>query len=51
MMSTHSLRSPTLPAGVRSRFVSGINGLTVHLLEAGYAAKDKALRAAAARLP
>jgi len=40
-MSTHSLRSPTLPAGVRSRFVSGINGLTVHLLEAGYAAKDK----------
>jgi len=25
-----------LPQGVRSRFASGINGLTMHLLEAGY---------------
>jgi pimeloyl-ACP methyl ester carboxylesterase len=25
-----------LPAGVRSRFVDGVNGLRVHLLEAGY---------------
>ena len=41
MMSTLSLRTPTLPAGIRSRFVSGVNGLTVHLLEAGYVAKGK----------
>ena len=26
----------TLPAGVRSRFVEGVNGLTVHVLEAGF---------------
>jgi pimeloyl-ACP methyl ester carboxylesterase len=26
----------TLPAGIRSRFVNGINGLTMHLLEAGH---------------
>src|SRR6188508_586283 len=25
-----------LPAGIRSRFVSGINGLTMHVLEAGF---------------
>ena len=26
----------TLPAGIRSRVVTGVNGLTVHLLEAGF---------------
>src|SRR6185437_17049932 len=26
----------TLPAGVRSRTVANVNGLTVHMLEAGY---------------
>ncbi len=26
----------TLPAGIRSRLVSGINGLTMHVLEAGF---------------
>jgi len=26
----------TLPAGVRSRFVEGVNGLTMHLIEAGF---------------
>jgi pimeloyl-ACP methyl ester carboxylesterase len=26
----------TLPAGVRSRLVEGVNGMTVHILEAGY---------------
>jgi pimeloyl-ACP methyl ester carboxylesterase len=26
----------TLPAGIRSRFVRGINGLTMHVLEAGF---------------
>lgn len=26
----------TLPTGVRSRFISNVNGLTIHILEAGY---------------
>jgi hypothetical protein len=30
------LDSATLPAGIRSRFVDGINGLRVHVLEAGF---------------
>jgi pimeloyl-ACP methyl ester carboxylesterase len=30
------LDTPTLPPGVRSRFVDGINGLRVHVLEAGF---------------
>ena len=30
------LSTPTLPAGIRSRFVEGINGLTMHVLEAGF---------------
>jgi pimeloyl-ACP methyl ester carboxylesterase len=30
-----------LPAGIRSRFVSGINGLTMHMLEAGFEAKNR----------
>ena len=28
--------SEWLPAGIRSRFVNGVNGLRIHLLEAGY---------------
>jgi pimeloyl-ACP methyl ester carboxylesterase len=31
----------TLPAGVRSRAVSNVNGLTVHILEAGYETPDR----------
>jgi pimeloyl-ACP methyl ester carboxylesterase len=30
-----SLDSALLPEGVRARFVPGVNGLTVHMLEAG----------------
>jgi pimeloyl-ACP methyl ester carboxylesterase len=30
-----------LPAGIRSRFVEGINGLRMHVLEAGYEAKAR----------
>lgn len=30
-----------LPQGVRSRFVDGINGLRIHVLEAGYEGKDR----------
>jgi pimeloyl-ACP methyl ester carboxylesterase len=35
MTAPSPLDTPTLPAGIRSRFLQGINGLTVHLLEAG----------------
>jgi len=31
----------TLPAGIRSRFVEDINGLTFHVLEAGFEVKDR----------
>lgn len=30
-----------LPKGIRSRFVEGVNGLRMHVLEAGYEAKDR----------
>lgn len=30
------LSSPTLPQGIRARFLEGINGLRVHMLEAGH---------------
>src|ERR1043165_9104863 len=30
------LKSLPLPSGVRSRFVDNVNGLTVHMLEAGF---------------
>jgi pimeloyl-ACP methyl ester carboxylesterase len=36
MTTLQPLPSDTLPIGVRSRFVSGINGLSLHVLEAGY---------------
>ena len=42
--------SATLPAGIRSRFVDGINGLTLHVLEAGYESGRQAGRAPAARI-
>ena len=39
-----------LPATIRSRFVDDINGLRMHVLEAGFETKRPALPAAAARL-
>jgi len=33
--------SSVLPAGIRSRFVDNVNGLRMHVLEAGFDAKDK----------
>jgi pimeloyl-ACP methyl ester carboxylesterase len=30
-----------LPPGIRSRFVPNINGLTMHLLEAGFESQDR----------
>ena len=35
------LPSEVLPTGIRARFVSGINGLRVHILEAGSAAPGR----------
>ena len=37
------LEPATLPPGIRSRFVADINGLDMHLLEAGFAAADRPL--------
>jgi len=31
----------TLPLGIRSRYVENINGLTIHILEAGYETKNR----------
>ncbi len=36
MTSPPPLPSEVLPAGVRSRFIDGINGLSMHVLEAGF---------------
>jgi pimeloyl-ACP methyl ester carboxylesterase len=35
------IESHILPAGIRSRFVEGINGLRVHVLEAGFETKGR----------
>ena len=45
-----SLPDIPLPSGIRSRFVEGINGLRLHVLEAGYETPRPAVRAAAAWL-
>ena len=31
----------TFPSGIRSRFVKDVNGLTIHILEAGFEAEDR----------
>jgi pimeloyl-ACP methyl ester carboxylesterase len=36
MTAMSPLHDAPLPAGIRSRFVDGINGLRVHVLDAGY---------------
>src|SRR5262249_5234292 len=38
---TASLPPLPLPAGIRSRYVSNINGLTFHVLEAGFESKGR----------
>lgn len=35
------MEAAVLPPGIRARFVSGVNGLRMHLLEAGFEAKDR----------
>src|SRR5205085_2237627 len=37
------LETATLPSGIRSRFVRGVNGLDIHILEAGYAPAGRPL--------
>jgi len=37
------LETATLPPGIRSRFVRGVNGLDIHILEAGYVPAGRAL--------
>ena len=37
------LRHPTLPDGIRSRMVPGVNGLAMHVLEAGQAGRPALL--------
>ncbi len=41
MPSSPSLPDIPLPPGIRSRFVENINGLTMHVLEAGYETKGR----------
>ena len=41
MSELSPLPSEVLPAGIRARFVSGINGLRMYILEAGSAAPGR----------
>lgn len=41
MTALPPLPSETLPAGIRSRFIDGINGLSMHVLEAGFQAEGR----------
>jgi pimeloyl-ACP methyl ester carboxylesterase len=36
MKTNEQLKDMDLPAGIRERYVTGVNGLTVHVLEAGF---------------
>jgi len=36
MKTKDQLKDMELPAGIRERYVNGVNGLTVHVLEAGF---------------
>jgi hypothetical protein len=35
------LNTSTLPSGLRARFLDNINGLRMHVLEAGFREKDR----------
>ena len=41
MNATTDLPAIPLPPGIRARFVDGLNGLRMHVLEAGYETKDR----------
>ena len=51
MMTLPPLDNSVLPAGIRSRFVDDINGLRIHILEAGVPGRGPAARPDAAWLP
>jgi hypothetical protein len=36
-----SLRPTTIPVGIRSRMVAGVNGITMHALEAGFESPNR----------
>lgn len=42
-MTTSSYGEETLPKGIRSRMIHGVNGLDVHILEAGYESPGRPL--------
>ena len=41
MTQLAALDASALPSGIRARFVSGINGLTMHMLEAGFEGRKR----------
>lgn len=43
MMALAPYPETVLPAGIRSRFVEGVNGITVHILEAGFETRGRPL--------
>src|ERR1700682_2604184 len=43
MTELSALQGEVLPPGIRSRFVAGINGLRMHVLEAGFEARGRPL--------
>src|ERR1700747_2949601 len=43
MTDLEPLENAVLPPGIRSRFVSDINGLRIHILDAGFEAKGRPL--------
>lgn len=43
VLTTSTYNEGSLPKGVRSRMIQGVNGLDVHILEAGYESPDRPL--------
>src|SRR5215210_2943379 len=41
MIPSEPLCDASLPSGIRSRFVDGVNGLRMHVLEAGFEEQDR----------
>ena len=41
MNDTTGYGADTLDPGIRSRFIEGVNGLTMHVLEAGWEDEDR----------
>ena len=43
LLSSWSVAEGVLPAGIRARHIEGINGLKMHVLEAGFETKGRPL--------